>query len=86
MTNDVVQVEVRIEANAAIGHVSKKKLPKSGTDFESEDIGIHCEKKKWNLFVIAIVELNGLMQEKSYSPHFFRLHRLNMKMRTGRIS
>jgi hypothetical protein len=66
--------------------VSKKKLPKSGTDFESEDIGIHCEKKKWNLFVIAIVELNGLMQEKSYSPHFFRLHRLNMKMRTGRIS
>ena len=46
MTNDVVQVEVRIEANAAIGHVSKKNLPKSGTDFESEDIGIHCEKKK----------------------------------------
>jgi len=46
MTNNVVQVEVRIEANAAIGHVSKKKLPKSGTDFESEDIGIHCEKKK----------------------------------------
>ena len=86
MTNDVVQVEVRIEANAAIGHVSKKKLPKSGTDFESEDIGIHCEKKKWNLCVIAIVELNGLMQEKSYSPHFFRLHRLNVKMRTGRIS
>ena len=45
MTNDVVQVEVRIEANATIGHVSKKKLPKSGTDFESENVWIHFEKE-----------------------------------------
>jgi hypothetical protein len=45
MTNNVVQVEVRIEANSTIGHVSKEKLPKSGTDFESENVWIHCEKE-----------------------------------------
>ena len=45
MPNNVVQVEVRMKANATVGHVSKEKLPKSGAHFKSENVWIHSEKE-----------------------------------------
>ena len=57
MPNSVVQVQVRMKANATVGHVSKEKLPESGAHFKSEDIGIHCEKE--NLLLLLLLSSTG---------------------------
>ena len=45
MTNNLVQFEIRFEANSTICNVSEEMLPKSGAHFESENVWIHFYKE-----------------------------------------
>jgi hypothetical protein len=45
MTNNLVQFEIRFEANSTICNVSEEMLPKSGAHFKSENVWIHFDKE-----------------------------------------
>jgi hypothetical protein len=45
MTNNLVQFEIRFEANSTICKVSEEMLPKSGAHFESENVWKHFDKE-----------------------------------------
>ena len=73
MPNSVVQVQVRMKANATVGHVSKEKLPESRAHFKSEDIGIHCEKENYNLLLLLLLSSTGLC-DKNLTHHILLDH------------
>jgi len=45
MTYDLVQFEIRFEANSTISNVSEEMGPKSGAHFKSNNIWIHFHKE-----------------------------------------
>jgi len=51
MTNNLVQFEIRFEANSTICNVSEEMLPKSGAHFKSENVWIQCYSPNLSSFL-----------------------------------